>query len=84
MEIAIDEIRSESRMLVGDRRPDEPAAVDAGDVQGAHEPSDALAGDCEACLGEICPDPRHAVCPAAAGMGAADLVGQGGIREFPC
>ena len=84
MEIAVHEIGRDVSMLIGDRRPDKPAAVDAGDVQGSHEAGDALAGDREARLDEICPDPGHAIRPAAAGMEAADLGGQGGIRELPC
>jgi hypothetical protein len=84
MEIAVHEIGSESRMLVGDRRPDEPPSMDAGDVQAVHEPGDPLAGDREAGLGEIRPDPWYPVCPPTAGMGLADLGRKGGVRELPC
>ncbi len=71
-------------MLVADRRADEAAAVDAREVVGAHEPGDPLARDVAARLGEVRPDPGHAVRPAAAGMEAPDLGGQLRVRALPC
>jgi hypothetical protein len=84
MEVAVHKIRSQVGMLVGDRRPDKPPPVDAGDVLGSHEPSDTLAGDAQTGLRKIRPDPRHAVCLAAAGVAAADLDGEGGVGDLPC
>ena len=48
-----------------------------------HEPGDPLAGDVEARLREVGPDAGHAVRPAAAGVGAPDLVRQLRVRAFP-
>ena len=71
-------------MLVGDGRADEPTPVDAGDVQSSHEPGDALAGDAQAGLRKVRPDPRHAVRAPAPCVKAADLGGEGSIGELMC
>ncbi len=74
-EVAVDEVGEGRRVLVADRRADEPAAVDAREVVAPHEPRDPLAGHVVAGLGEVGLDPGHAVRPAAAGVGAPDLRG---------
>ena len=67
--------------LVADRRAHEAAAMDAREMLGPHEPGDPLARDVEAGVGEVGVDPGHAIRPPAAGVGAPDLRGQGGVGE---
>ena len=80
-EVAVDEVGEGRRVLVADRRADEPAAVDAREMVAPHEPGDPLARDVVAGLGEVGADAGHAVRPAAAGVGAPDLRGQGRVGD---
>ena len=80
-EVPVDEVGEGRRVLVADRRAHEAATMDAREMLGPHEPGDPLARDAVARLGEVGVDPRHAVRPAAAGVGAPDLRSQGGVGE---
>ncbi len=62
---------SSSRM----RRSHEAPAVDAREVVVLHQPGDPLARHVVPGLGEVGPDPGHAIRAAAPGMGLPDLRG---------
>lgn len=82
-EVAVHEIGERCRVLVADRRADEPAAMDAREMVTPHQPRDPLARDVEARVREVGVDAGHPVRAAARGVGAADLRGQCGVRAFP-
>jgi len=79
--VAVHEVGELLGILVADRRPDDPAAVDPREMVPPHQPRDPLARDVEAGIREVGPDAGHAVRPAAPGEGAPDLVGQGGVGD---
>jgi len=83
-EVALDEVRERGGVLVADRRAHEPSAVDACEPVPAHEPGDPLARDMSAHLGQVLPDPGHAVCASAPDMEASDLGSKLGVGELTC
>ena len=61
----------------------ERPAADAREAAAPHRPRDPIAGRVVALLGEVRPDPGHAVRAPAAGVGAPDLLGEARVGALP-